>query len=311
MAYYTNLSKNDILELANKYGIKLNHYQPIEQGISNSNFLLTTEQGKFVLTVFELDPIQASHIANVLRQLEQHKFPAPRLISTKDGKPITSFQDKPVLLKSYLPGQVLDKPDEQQLGQVGTALAHLHEIPAPEDLPGTPAYITQTYPTVIKAEIDREYRHWIEKRCNLINKNFPRNLPNGLIHGDLFSDNILFEDGKFKAMLDFEDTCQYFKVYDLGMAITGNCLNGTSISFGRTRALLNGYKQVRELELAEKDVMQLVIEWAAILTSAWRYWKFNIDKLDSDNSKRYLEMVEIAQKIISIPHHDFQHGVFD
>ncbi|MFQ3207164.1 MAG: homoserine kinase type II [Glaciecola sp.] len=83
--------------------------------------------------------------------------------------------------------------------------------------------------------------------------NLSDSLPRGLIHGDLFNDNLVFENGKFKAIIDFEEACFYYSVFELGMAIVGTCFSNTSIDFNKVTALVDGYQQIRPLEPIEKD----------------------------------------------------------
>ena len=129
----------------------------------------------------------------------------------------------------------------------------------------------------------------------------PPGLPTGLIHGDLFCDNVLFEGEKFKAILDFEDACHYYKAFDVGMAIVGVCRKAASIDPGKADAFVSGYQEVRALEEAERANLQAFIECAAILTSVWRYWKYHIDAPDIEESTRYTEMVEIAKRVAAVP----------
>lgn len=150
--------------------------------------------------------------------------------------------------------------------------------------------------------MEQRYRHIIEK--------LPSQLPIGLVHGDVFLDNVLFEDEKFKAILDFEDVSRIYKVYDLGMTIVGICTDGKNILFRKVRAFLNGYQKVRLLEEIEKDSLQLCIEWASILTSTWRFWKYNIDMPDADKSEKYKQMVYIAKNANAIPKEEFKMAVF-
>ena len=96
--------------------------------------------------------------------------------------------------------------------QVGTALAKLHEIPVPDYLPDKHSYVEITYPKFMEQEIDRNYKTWVEQRYRYIIEKLPSQLPVGLVHGDIFYDNVLFEDENFKAILDFEDVCRIYKI---------------------------------------------------------------------------------------------------
>ncbi len=310
MAYYTKLSEEEIQELAGRYELKISSYEPIEQGLGNSNYLLTTNHGKYVLTVFEIETRRVVDMSKILLLLEKHEYPAPRSKKMANGEALTKYHEKSVMVKPYITGYVETEIDDEKARQVGLALAKLHEIPAPGYLSDKHPYVELTYPKFMKQEIDRKYKNWVVQRYRHIIEKLPSQLPVGLAHGDIFYDNVLFEDENFKAILDFEDVCRIFKIYDLGMAVVGVCTECTNINIKKARALVNGYQEIRLLEEIEKDSLQLCIEWAAILTSTWRFCKFKIDMPDADKSDKYLQMVNIAKNVSAIPKEEFRLAVF-
>ncbi len=310
MAHYTKLSKKEIQEIAGRYELQIFSFEPIEQGAGNSNYLLNTNHGKYILTVFEIEPIRVAYMSKVLLLLEKHEYPAPRPKKMANGEALTKYHEKSVLVKPYITGYVEPEIDDEKAKQVGIALAKLHEIPAPDSLPDKHSYVEITYPKFLEQEIDQNYKAWVGQRYHYIIENLPSQLPVGLVHGDIFFDNVLFEDANFKAILDFEDVSRIYKIYDLGMAVVGICTEGTNIVIKKVRALVDGYQEVRLLEEIEKDSLQLCIEWAAILTSMWRFWKFNIDMPDADKSEKYMPMVTIAKNASAIPKEEFKRVVF-
>jgi homoserine kinase type II len=138
----------------------------------------------------------------------------------------------------------------------------------------------------------------------------PSGLPRGLIHGDVFYDNVLFAGKKLKAIIDFEDACQYYKVFDLGMAVVGLCTSESKVELTRVRSLINGYQSGRMLDVVEKESLQLFIEYAAIATSSWRFWKYNIVAPHVGKSDKHWEMVNIAKDVSAIPKNTFMNTVF-
>ena len=310
MAIYTKLLENEIQEIMGRYELNVTSYEPIEQGVANSNYLLNTNHGKFILTVFEIEPIRVARISNVLLLLEKHEFPAPRIKKMANGEVLTKYHEKSVLVKPFITGCVEADIDDEKAKQVGTALGKLHEIPVPDYLSEKHPYMEKTYPKIMEQEIDRNYKTWVEQRYRYIIEKLPSQLPVGLVHGDIFYDNVLFEDENFKAILDFEEVSKIYKVFDLGMAVVGVCTKGTNIIINKVRALVEGYQEIRLLEEIEKDSLQLCIEWAAILTSIWRFWKYNIDMPDADKSEKYMQMVSIAINASAIPKEEFKMAIF-
>jgi homoserine kinase type II len=310
MAFYTKLSRQEIQAIAGQFDIKVISYTPIDQGLGNSNYLLATNQGQYVLTVFEIEPSQVTKMVEVLRLLEKNDFPAPRLERLNTGKVVTEFKGKSVSLKPYILGQVLDELHIKQVYQVGTALAKLHEFPAPDNLSSQHTYVKTTYPQVMNQEINLNYKKRVSERYKAILASIPPNLPVGIVHGDIFPDNLLFEDGEFKAIIDFEDVSRIYKIFDLGMAIVGLCTNETEIDISKSRALVSGYQEIRSLEEPEKKSLKTLIELAAILTSTWRFWKYNIDMPDMGDSNKYVHMVDIAKNAKAIPSREFNGAMF-
>jgi len=310
MAIYTKLLGKEIQEILGRYELNVTSYEPIEHGAGNSNYLLNTNHGKFVLTVFEIEPILIEHMSKILLLLEKYEFPAPRIKKMANGEVLTKYHEKSVMVKPFLTGCVEAVINDEKAKQVGTALGKLHEIPVPDYLPDKHSHVDVTYPIFMEQEIDLNYRTWVEQRYRYIMEKIPSQLPIGLVHGDLFLDNVLFEDGNFKAILDFEDARRIYKIYDLGMAVVGICTEDTNIVIEKVRAFVEGYQEIRLLEEKEKDSLLLCVEWAAILTSIWRFWKYNIDVPDADKSEKYLQMVNIAKKASIIPKEEFNMAVF-
>jgi homoserine kinase type II len=310
MAQYTKLLEDEIQEIAERFELQVFNFQPIEQGAANSNYLLYTDHGRHILTVFEIEPNRLVHISRALSLLDEHKYPAPRLKKMANRNALTTYHKKPVLVKKYITGLVETELDNGKAKQVGTALAKLNEVPAPDYLPDKHSYMEITYPKFMEHDTDRKYKAWVGQRYRYFKEKLPSQLPVGLVHGDIFCDNILFENEKFKAILDFEDVCRIYKIYDLGMAAVGICTKGTNIDLNKVRALVDGYQEIRTLEEVEKDSLQICVEWAAISTSTWRFCKYNIDVPDAGKSEKYKQMVSVAKNSSAISEDEFKMAVF-
>ena len=301
MAQYTELKKKEIHEIAIAYNLELVDYEPIKQGAGSSNYLLRTRQCKYVLTVFEITSARVANLVKLLLLLEEREFPTTRLLKLAAGGMTTISQEKPVLVKPHIFGQVVRDLDDAMLEQIGATMARLHDIPPPDYLADRHAYGMETFPNIIGYNINSEYETWLAQRHIYLEKSITIGLPRGFIHGDLFYDNVLFDGKELKAIIDFEEACHYYKVFDLGMGIVGMCSEESGIDLNKARSLVMGYQQVRVLLKQEKETLQLFVEYAAIATSSYRFWKYNIDTPIAEKADSHREMVSIAKDVNSIP----------
>jgi len=311
MANYTKLKKVELKRITGNYQLNISNFQAIEEGSSNSNYFLSTDQGQYVLTIFEIAPFTAEKIASILCLLEQHNYPAPKLVQATNGKNLIEYQNKKVMIKRYIPGRTLTKLNTEQIRQTGVFLAKLHRIPPPNYLPREHYYLKDTYPMILEQNQDQKYKEWVKGRVEILTENLGLPLPTGFIHGDIFADNVLFEDGKFKAVLDFEDAGHNRLIFDIGMAVVGLCGEDSRIRLEKVRALVSGYQNTRILDKNEKQSLLVSIKLAAVLTSAWRFWKYNLTESNPGRSDHYRQMVNIVDDLDLIPEDFFFKNVFD
>lgn len=282
-------------------------------GAGNSSYLVTSQNEKYVLTIFDDKSLaHVSQLAKLLGYLATNDFTTTRiLLAENNSNPVMRFGNKPVLVKEYITGEVCSNCDEKMLIQVGSSMATLHQISVPDFLPREHPYGKQEFPSVVETKIDAEYEEWLAERCKYLDQYLPKDLPTSLIHGDLFFDNVLFEEGELKALIDFEEACQYYRVFDIGMGIVGMCTETGKINVEKAKAFVRGYQQVQLLEDIEEDRLQLFIEYAAIATSYWRFWKYNIHEPMPTKAQLHQQMVEIANEVASIPQKEFRKALFD
>lgn len=313
MATYTHLTQNDIQQIADNYNLKVTQFEPINGGNGNSSFKLTTQRGKYVLTVCDDKTFdEVSVMGKLLLLLQQNNFPCTRVIPSQNKDLITLYTDKPVMLKRYIEGRVFEYLRPEMLVQLGAETARLHQIPAPDYLPTDHPYGRAHFAQVIGLNIDVKYEFWLKKQIDELEQKIPPNLPRALIHGDLFFDNLLFEETKFNAIIDFEEACNYYMVFELGMAIVGSCVDhDSSINLEKACALLKGYQQIRPLEQREKETLQMFVQYAAIATSYWRFDKYNIDCPDANKAESHWPMVQLAQAVNEIQSSQFMTAIFN
>jgi homoserine kinase type II len=311
MARYTQMQENDIQGIANNYGLAVLEFEPIEGGAGNSSYLLRAQQDTYVLTVFEEKTFSdATRMGQLLLLLAEHKFPTTRPLVPDKGCIITMHRDKPVMVKVYIAGQVYRDLDQTMLRQVGAAMARLHQIPVPDSLLDEQPYGVRHFSRTTSHNIDLEYEAWAAERLAHLEQHIPPGLPRGLIHCDVFYDNVLFVGKELKAIIDFEDAICFYKGFDLGLGFVGLCRDGSTVALDKARALVNGYQQVRILEEREKETLQLFVEYAATTISCWRFWKYNIESPSVEKADKHWQMVRCAQEIEKIPKARFMQAIF-
>ena len=310
MAQYVKIQESDIYQIMSEYALHPIDYEFIDGGAGNTSYWLRTAQNQFVLTVFEIDSGLVSNICDLLFLLEKYAFPTTRIQKLANGDSLTSYQGKAVLLKPYIIGAVEKELDATMLAQTGEMMGRLHAIPGPDSLPDIYQYGLQTFPPLMKQGIHQEYENWLAEKYIYLKENISEDLPRGLIHGDLFFDNVLFAGKELKAIIDFETACKFYQVFDLGMALVGLCLKDSQVDLKKARLFLNAYQKIRTLEVQEKESLKLFVEYAAIATSSWGFWKYNIDTPIAEKAETHMEMAEIANNVNAIPNRIFMDRIF-
>jgi len=311
MARYSVLVPQQIEYLAGLYDLKIDSYRPMEGGAANSSFLIQAQDGKYVLTVYEdktMDEVAA--MGRILWELEKHRFPTVVVVPTAKGDVGIELEGKPLLVKKFIPGRVEEKLDEAMLFQIGVSMAQLHQIPAPGYSSRQHPYGPEMISQFIGLDLDAEFDSWLSERRDFIEENYPDDLPRALIHGDLFYDNVLFQDGKLKAIIDFEEVCHYFGVFDVGMALVGLYAQDGKFDLSDAHALVAGYLNQGRLDESEKNALQLMVESAAVATSCWRYWKYNYHDPTPERATKHWEMAAFADRVRRIDQERFVEEVF-
>lgn len=295
MAAYTNLEHADLNEILSLYGLEMHNYSPITAGNSNSNYRIETKEESFVLTMMEEKPKERiEKFAKLLNWLNQHDFKTSFIQLTLKGELVTEFTGKPLLLKKWISGEVYEYFEPGMFQQIGNTLASLHTVPVPDFLPVGYLYGLAALEEVKMHCDDLEFKNWLTTSIHSLENKLPKNLPKGIIHGDLFYDNILFEGDQLKAVIDFEEASHYFLIFDLAMAILGTCQTAGQIDLVKSNFLIKGYEEIRQLTEKEKEYFSLFIQHAAIATSCWRFWKYNIATPNPKNKNKHREMMQLA-----------------
>lgn len=307
MAVYTVLDRKALASLVKPYGLgKLLKATGVPVGSVNTHYLLETSKGKFFLKIDEVKgELEAQQELNLLLFLHTTGFPCPQPCTDHQGQYLHRYNGKIVSVSPYISGRAFSEAELTlaQLEQIGRALATLH-------LAGQ-GYIQEienrfhferivTLYQEVKAQLPSYRRHLIhilDDEVAYQQEYLEDNLPKGVIHGDLFADNVLFHRGKLVGVLDFEAACQGKFVYDLATAVNALCYIEGCYVIERFEALLGGYRSVRSLPLVEWDAFPKELRFSALRFTVTRLKDFALHPMDDASrvNKDFQEFFERLQ----------------
>ena len=297
MARYTTLSPIELDRIVSQYPIgtalKL---EEIPGGFGNSNFKLTTTEGEYLLKICdEKNPAELNMQIALLQHLHQHAYPTVYPIPTKDQKQLTHQAFGSVMLYPFLKGeQPQSSPDT--LAQLGEALAKLHGIPPIAGLPRFAMGISQMTPFFKEVQGTQFATHPFVESLKLqlesMESQLNASLPVGLLHGDLFLDNTLFDGDQMVAILDFEEGCYDTLLIDVGMTLIGCCYTPENrLNLEAAQRFLDAYNALRPLTESEWESLGCFVHYAALSIAFWRFRQFNIRRPDPHRANTYQEMI--------------------
>ena len=272
MSVFTPVTRPQLDQFFSAYalGVVLS-YQGIKDGIDNTNYLVTTRQGHFILTLFEsLTADQIAHFLTLLSHLGSHNLPCPRPQNDREMKLLHQLNGKPAAIFKCLSGSAIASPSILHCQEIGLQLASLHlctqgyifPIKNCTNLSGCKSVLQK-----ISAHLSLADYELINDELSFQAENSPVNLPQGVIHADLFRDNVLFVGDRLSGLLDFYSACTDSLLLDVAIAANDWCCDNGIVNNKKFTALLAAYESLRPLEALEKQ------HWTILLrAAAFRFW---------------------------------------
>jgi len=277
MSVYTPINLQQLEQFLQQYTLgRLIQFSGIQAGIENTNYRVTTTRGDYILTLFEsLSSQELPAYLSLIKQLNQSGFPAPEPYACKQSRFINNLADKPATLFSCLPGQSIDAPTASQCSEIGIYLAKLHLLSSStefykqnaKNISGCQQLFKQIKTQLAEADI-----HLLQAELNYQSSYDLPDIPKGIIHADLFKDNVLFNQGHISAILDFYNACNDCFLFDI--AVTGNdwCVVNGVLDHQKLTAFISGYQIIRQLTDNEKKHITAFFRLAAL-----RFWLSRVE----------------------------------
>jgi homoserine kinase type II len=278
MAVFTRVTEQDISAWLSDYSLgSLLELQGIPAGIENTNYFVTTSNGRFVLTLFEvLKADELPFYLNLMSHLARHGIPCPAPVANSKNHFLGQLNGKPACIVSRLSGKSVTQPSVANCAAVGAMLGQMHNASLSfgsvmENARG--ATWRANTAQQVKRFLSPEDAALLDSEVAL-HTNFPgQSLPRGVIHGDLFRDNVLIDGDRVGGVIDFYFACNDAFVYDLAITLNDWCMvveaksTGSNLDAERAQAMLNAYQKVRPLTPAEGNIWPLALRVAAL-----RFW---------------------------------------
>ena len=275
MAVYTQISIDELNLFLSKYSIdNINEFSGIKGGTSNSNYLLTADNKKFILTIFEERTNQENlpFYFDLMNHLNAHDIKCPEVIKDKQGNFSNSIKQKHAVITSFLTGSSLEKIKPIHCSNLGLTIAKMHNaseklnIKRENELGFDKLGIIIEKLKTYKKYIDDEKLKFIEDEFLFLSKEINKDLPSGIIHADLFPDNIFFEENNLTGIIDFYFSCNDFYAYEIAICLNAWCFEDSNNEFNPTKAkyLLGSYNQERKFSNEEVEALPLLARASAL-----------------------------------------------
>ena len=275
MAVYTQISIDELNLFLSKYNIdNINEFSGIKGGTSNSNYLLNADNKKFILTIFEERTNQENlpFYFDLMNHLNAHDIKCPEVIKDKQGNFSNSIKQKHAVITSFLNGSSLEKIKPIHCSNLGLTIAKMHNaseklnIKRENELGFDKLGIIIEKLKTYKKHIDDEKLKFIEDEFLFLSREISKDLPSGIIHADLFPDNIFFEENNLTGIIDFYFSCNDFYAYEIAICLNAWCFEDSNNEFNPTKAkyLLGSYNQERKFSNEEVEALPLLARASAL-----------------------------------------------
>jgi len=274
LAVYTEISDEEFDAFMKGYDLgAVLSVKGIAEGVENSNYLLVTEKGQFILTLYEkrVAPADLPFFLGLMDHLAARGITCPTPVHDRSGRVLNRLANRPAAIVTFLRGRWVRRPKAEHCGAVGDALARLHRAADGFAITRPNALSVSGWRPLFEMcggradEVQTGLSREIEAELDFLEANWPADLPAGVIHADLFPDNVFFLDGALSGLIDFYFACNDMLAYDPAVCLNAWCFEPDgSLNVTKGRALLSGYQSVRPLSADEIAALPILARGAAL-----------------------------------------------
>jgi homoserine kinase type II len=274
MAVYTDVSDEALAAFLERYdlGVAVS-CKGIAEGVENSNYLLQTDRGAYILTLYERRVAEQDlpFFLGLMDHLAARGIPCPTPIHARDGTALQRLCGRPAAIISFLEGMWVRRPEPTHCAALGEALARFHLAALDFPIARENALAVPRLGTLLDGcrpradEVAAGLARTVSEELEALTGHWPRGLPAGVIHADLFPDNVFFLRGSLSGLIDFYFACNDFLAYDLAICLNAWCFEPDgAFNVTKARTLLSHYRAVRPLARAELDALPTLARGAAL-----------------------------------------------
>jgi homoserine kinase type II len=311
VAVYTDISEDELKTFLTQYDAgELMSYKGIAEGVENSNFLLHTTTAPYILTLYEkrVDRNDLPFFLGLMQHLADRGLSCPLPVPRKDGAQLGELAGRPAALISFLEGMWLRKPEARHCRDVGEALARMHLAGEGFEIRRENALSVSGWrPLWDKSvngadEVEAGLTAEIPAELDFLEAHWPKDLPSGVIHADLFPDNVFFLNDRLSGLIDFYFACNDYLVYDLAVCINAWCFE-KDCSFNLTKGMemIAGYQSVRPLSAGEIEALPILARGSALRFFLTRLYDWIMTPagamVTKKDPKEYLRKLRFHQKV--------------
>ncbi len=276
MAVYTKINKKNLNYINNKFRCKkFISFKGIKQGIENTNYLLRTKNEKFILTIFEKRVLKKElpFFMKLMDQLNNSKINCPKPLRNSKGGYLIKLKNKSACIVSFLSGKDKKTLNLKNCYDVGKIIAEMHSSTKKIKLYRKNSMgiknLNPLFNSIrFKSKNFTHLEKFLRKNFSDIKRKWPKKLPSGIIHGDLFIDNIFFKKNKISGIIDFYFAANDYFMYDIAICINALCFDKKNAQFKlnkkKVKNLIKGYESKRKILLTEKKSLNILCRAAAM-----------------------------------------------